>query len=93
MTRFQNVNGDDRKPWDARLVEWMQRGSDKAESSKWTAKQRLAIVLLYLIVAVVLDETFFYVLAGANAIIHLALWQRERKRRATGSPSSRRPSA
>jgi hypothetical protein len=72
-------------------VEWMLRGSDKAESSKWTPKQLLVTVLLYLVVAVVLDTTFLYVLAGANAIIHLALWQGERKRGATGSPSSRRP--
>lgn len=72
------MQNDDRKAWDARLVEWMSRGSSTAKSTKWTPKQRLAIVLLYLIGAGVLNRTFFYVLAGINAIMHLAMWQRER---------------
>jgi hypothetical protein len=48
------VPGEHRKPWDARLVEWMSRDSRKArQSGKLTPKQRGALLTLYAVLILV----------------------------------------
>jgi hypothetical protein len=61
------VKDDERKPWDARLIEWMQRGSGGPEDQgerKMTPKQAAYFALLYVAWAGIENKLYLYVLAG-----------------------------
>jgi CHASE2 domain-containing sensor protein len=67
------MTSDDRKAWDARLVEWMQRGSSTAKSTAWTPKTRVAYAVIWLVAAVISGSALFYVLAGWLVLVSLVL--------------------
>jgi hypothetical protein len=61
------MQNDERKPWDDRLIEWMQRGSGGPEDRArrpMTSKQAAFFAALYLVWAVIAQTTYWYVFAG-----------------------------
>jgi hypothetical protein len=59
------------KPWDARLVEWMSRGSDTARGGRMTPEAACFIAVGYVVLAVLNHNPGWYVLAAlavANAL-------------------------
>jgi len=59
------------KPWDARLVEWMSRGSDTARGGRMTPAAACFIAVGYIVLAVLNRNPGWYVLAAlavANAL-------------------------
>jgi hypothetical protein len=47
------MSGEDRKPWDARLVEWMSRDSYRTDTRKSTAKGRAGLVAIWVLYATI----------------------------------------
>jgi len=59
------------KPWDARLVDWMSRGSNTARGDRMTPEAACFIAVSYVILAVLNHNPGWYVLAAlavANAL-------------------------
>jgi hypothetical protein len=75
------MQNNGRNPWDARLVQWMSRGSETAESRGWTPKARAAYAVIYVILAIIYGGAFFYIMAGALVVLALVLGVREYKQR------------
>jgi hypothetical protein len=81
---------EDRRPWDARLVDWMSRDSQKARSSrKTTPKQRGALLTLYAVLGILNTTTgdrHWIYWGGFIAILALialalSLWERRHRSR------------
>jgi hypothetical protein len=88
---------DETKPWDARLVEWMARGSNEARGGgrrAWTPKERAAYAVFwvgFLTVETISDGHWeWWLLAAFIAVavtLQLLLWLRDRRtRRHSPSP-------
>jgi hypothetical protein len=71
---------DDRKPWDARLVERMQRGSSTAKDARMAPRARAYYALIYVTLAIVWGGLFFYLVGALMVVTTLGLWQAERRR-------------
>jgi hypothetical protein len=81
------VPSEHRKPWDARLVDWMSRDSRKArQSGKMTPKQRGALLTLYAVLILVntaVGHRHWLYAGGCLALLALvalvaSLWERRR---------------
>jgi hypothetical protein len=75
------MQNDGSKPWDARLTEWMQRGSSTAKSAAWTPRTRAFYALIYVILAITYGGWFFYIIAGLLVAVSLGLGLRELRQR------------
>jgi hypothetical protein len=75
------MTGDDRKPWDTRLVEWMQRGSSTAKSVTWTPRARAFYAFVYLVLAITYGGAFFYTMAAGLVAASVILGVREVRQR------------
>jgi hypothetical protein len=71
---------DGREPWDARLIERMSRGSDKAETRRWTPRQWTYYGLIWIVGGIVSRDPYWYGLAGAVFLIAIVVRLRDLRR-------------
>jgi hypothetical protein len=81
------VKNDTQKPWDVRLIESMQRGTDGTGSGKWTPKQRAVYGVFWIVwMSIVVSsdggvEWWVFgvlVVLGAAVQAGMCLWERRR---------------
>jgi hypothetical protein len=75
------MTSDDRKAWDQRLVEWMQRRSNTAKSTAWTPRTRAIYATVFVILAIVYGGAFNYAVAGLLVVTSLVLGLGELRQR------------
>jgi len=70
------------KPWDARLIEWMQRGSSSANAGRrsWTNKSRTLFAAYWVIFGIAFGEYSYCAIAGVGVVVFGVLWLREPRR-------------
>jgi len=70
------------KPWDARLIERMQRGSSSANSGRrsWDNKSRTLFAAYWVILGIAFAEFWYCAVAGVGVVVFGVLWSSEPRR-------------